>query len=750
MIPKLIAKFTNSLALGVETSSTEMLLSSTVSRDNQTIPSGTYGFVINRGQENEEFCIGSYVAGTVTFTARGLSYLDGITEISANKKKHRKGDPVEMTTHPALTYIAKMLAGDIDLDGILKYPASRLINNQRQLVDKEYADSIVSSQITSLKVSADGALTVAVNSGYYSLNGVITYYAGSVGNALADDAVNYIQMNDGVLNINSVGFTEGAMPLAKITTASGAITIEEDARAVLGWLDVKTNSGIGRDSSGLFIDLATDPGLEFSEDGLKVKIKADGGLIKDGDGLSIANPLETLPAYENLSAGDFLKAYNDNGTVKLKKIVGMGNTHTNFIELNTNGHLDIKAVFLSDSLVVFIYPKYGNFFYVRAASINGKTMTLGSEVALTDTNISNGTTLRFFEVAKINDTSFVVSILRDNGGAIELSAHACSVSGTTITQGTKLSLYSFSYRGAKSLSMCEIESGKFLIAFVAAYTSTPYLTRRAVVITVSGTTVSAGATLTLQDNTDNSGFLSVAKFNTNKAYLVYGYGSSSTRYVYGRVLTISGTTITAGSENTHHSTTNGDVSGIRLIRHSDNNLLFSWVINTTYEPNFGKLVFSGDTPTYTKISTDIITEGQIVYRDGRLYTRGFTYFIDLAKSGLSLLATINTTLFPAVNGFSMFDLSPSGLPVRTGNNSYLSSYYYFDPVLGDYDHADFITSANSSYSAGDNVPITDVFTGFSSLVAGIDYYINAAASGLTISSTYQKVGKAISSTKIIK
>ena len=309
MIPKLIAKFTNSLALGVETSSTEMLLSSTVSRDNQTIPSGTYGFVINRGQENEEFCIGSYVAGTVTFTARGLSYLDGITEITANKKKHRKGDPVEMTTHPALTYIAKMLSGDIDLDGILKYPASRLINQQRQLVDKEYADNIVSSQITSLKVSADGALTVAVNSGYYSLNGVITYYAGSVGNALADDAVNYIQMNDGVLNINSVGFTEGAMPLAKITTASGSIMINEDARAVLGWLDVKTNSGIGRDSSGLFIDLATNPGLKFVSGKLSAKVKENGGLLLDSEGLSLASTdiVMTCQAAEDIVVSSYPK-----------------------------------------------------------------------------------------------------------------------------------------------------------------------------------------------------------------------------------------------------------------------------------------------------------------------------------------------------------------------------------------------------------------------------------------------------------
>lgn len=289
MIPKLIAKFTNSLALGITSSSAGMVLSSTVARDGQTIPDGLYGFVIDRGQDNEEFCIGNYSAGTVTFTARGLSYLDGITEIPANKKDHRKGNPVEMTTHPTLTYIAKMLAGDVDLDGILKYPAGRLINQQRQLVDKEYADNIVSSQITSLKVSADGALTVAVNSGYYSLNGVITYYAGSAGNALTDDAVNYVEMNDGALSINTSGFTEGAMPLAKITTASGAITINEDARAILGWLDIKTNSGIGRDSTGLFVDLATDPGLEFSSGKLRAKLDPAGGLTRTAAGLGIGS-----------------------------------------------------------------------------------------------------------------------------------------------------------------------------------------------------------------------------------------------------------------------------------------------------------------------------------------------------------------------------------------------------------------------------------------------------------------------------
>lgn len=66
------------------------------------------------------------------------------------------------------------------------------------------------------------------------------------------------------------------------------------------------------------------------------------------------------------------------------------------------------------------------------------------------------------------------------------------------------------------------------------------------------------------------------------------------------------------------------------------------------------------------------------------------------------------------------------------------------------DHDEFITSANASYTAGDSVPLTDRFTGFSSLLNGVDYYINSTATALTLDSTYQKVGKAINATTILK
>jgi len=107
MIPQVVAKYTSSLSTGISKTSTSMTLSSTITRKGETVPTGFYGFVIDRGQENEEVCTGTYNEGVVTFVLRGLSDLDGSTSVEDNKFAHDKGAIVEITAHPALSVMLK-------------------------------------------------------------------------------------------------------------------------------------------------------------------------------------------------------------------------------------------------------------------------------------------------------------------------------------------------------------------------------------------------------------------------------------------------------------------------------------------------------------------------------------------------------------------------------------------------------------------------------------------------------------------
>jgi len=114
MIPQVVAKYTSSLSTGISKTSTSMTLSSTITRKGETVPTGFYGFVIDRGQENEEVCTGTYNEGVVTFVLRGLSDLDGSTSVEDNKFAHDKGATVEITAHPALSVMLKTFDTFID------------------------------------------------------------------------------------------------------------------------------------------------------------------------------------------------------------------------------------------------------------------------------------------------------------------------------------------------------------------------------------------------------------------------------------------------------------------------------------------------------------------------------------------------------------------------------------------------------------------------------------------------------------
>jgi hypothetical protein len=76
-----------------------------------------------------------------------------------------------------------------------------------------------------LRVVKDGALTYGVMSGRFNDGASSRAYAGSTGNALTDDALNYVYLTGaGTLTCNTTGFPtdENHVPLATILTASGA------------------------------------------------------------------------------------------------------------------------------------------------------------------------------------------------------------------------------------------------------------------------------------------------------------------------------------------------------------------------------------------------------------------------------------------------------------------------------------------------------------------------------------------------
>lgn len=90
-----------------------------------------------------------------------------------------------------------------------------------------------SKNTNSLHVTASTGLDVAFESSQVWIGGVFYTVAGGT-LTLADDATNYVFVdNTGVVTSNTTGFPTESLPLAVVTTASGAITNVADRRAYL-------------------------------------------------------------------------------------------------------------------------------------------------------------------------------------------------------------------------------------------------------------------------------------------------------------------------------------------------------------------------------------------------------------------------------------------------------------------------------------------------------------------------------------
>lgn len=136
-----IAKFKTTLAAAISASATSLILTSANSEDNTAIASGLYGFVIDEGNTNEEYVIGTLSGTTVSTLSRGISYEDGSTEITANKKAHRKGATIKITDHPAIIQIIKILNGTTTVANVLKSSVAPV--EGVDLGNKDYIDGVV-------------------------------------------------------------------------------------------------------------------------------------------------------------------------------------------------------------------------------------------------------------------------------------------------------------------------------------------------------------------------------------------------------------------------------------------------------------------------------------------------------------------------------------------------------------------------------------------------------------------------------
>lgn len=145
-IANTVAGFETSLASSLTDSDTQMTLVSFTTDDGVDLTVGKqYAFTIDEGSASREFVIGTASSSNrIVNMIRGISVVDGATEVEANKKPHRRGASVKITNFQ-LVAITNILNDTATIPSPIRYAsdvATTSIANAQHLASKAYVDYV--------------------------------------------------------------------------------------------------------------------------------------------------------------------------------------------------------------------------------------------------------------------------------------------------------------------------------------------------------------------------------------------------------------------------------------------------------------------------------------------------------------------------------------------------------------------------------------------------------------------------------
>lgn len=145
-IARTVAGFESSLASSLSDTDTTMTLVSFTTDDGVELTAGKeYAFTIDEGSSVREFVLGTAsTSNRIVSMTRGVSVIDGVTEVTANKSDHRRGASVKITNFQLVT-ITNIFNDEETIPSPLRYEsgvATTTISNPQHLTSKAYVDFV--------------------------------------------------------------------------------------------------------------------------------------------------------------------------------------------------------------------------------------------------------------------------------------------------------------------------------------------------------------------------------------------------------------------------------------------------------------------------------------------------------------------------------------------------------------------------------------------------------------------------------
>jgi hypothetical protein len=269
---------------------------------------------------------------------------------------------------------------------------------------------------------------------------------------------------------------------------------------------------------------------------------------------------------QEIKAGDFVNYING-----IASKVDYGESVDTQLSTEAYTGQIISAVALDENRV-FIAHKYttNNYLYGIVCTINGASITYGEDTALRTLGKAG---VRISAVLLDDGNVFIA---HSEGDTYALNGMVVSINGTTITAGTDTVISSNAYTG-RTISSVKLDGNRIFIAH--NYNSTnQYL--YGVVVTIEGTTITAGSDTALVSSSNAGFIISTCLLPNGDVFIAHSYDSSNYQ-LYGIVVSISGTTITKGSD-TAIDTTNYAGRFISAVALDENRVFIAYSYTSSY------------------------------------------------------------------------------------------------------------------------------------------------------------------------
>ena len=402
-------------------------------------------------------------------------------------------------------------------------------------------------------ITARNGIRVSAGQSISAVSGIVTYYG---------DGSKLSGVESGVVNFVASGtIANGATVIIKDDGTVGTIARSGSDTPIVGSPTLFESAGVDSisqvyDSSNSKVVIAyKDSGN--SSYGTAIVGTVSGSNITFGTPVVFASAsTNAISATYDSTNGKVVIAYqdagnSDYGTVIVGTVSGTSISFGSEVVFHSGATTDIHITYDStNQKVVIVYRDTGNSNYGKAivGTVSGTSISFGSE-----SNFHNADT-RLIDVAYDSSNNRVVIVYSDYGNSYHATAVVGTVSGTSISFGSDVV-----FNAANSSQSIAITYDSTNNKVVVAYQDTAnseYGT--AIVGTVSGTSISFGSEVVFESAQSAQMSISYDSVDQKIVIAYRDYGNSN----YGTVIvgTVSGTSISFGSPNVFETAETNDTS----------------------------------------------------------------------------------------------------------------------------------------------------------------------------------------------